>query len=80
MSNTMDSLVIMWAVAADILSEFVEVAVHSILYSRGLYPHGVFGRKKKYNIPVQASTEKAYRCVIVFACIVVYHIPKTPLA
>lgn len=38
---------------ADIFSEFLELAVHGILYSRALYPQGVFGRKKKYNIPVQ---------------------------
>lgn len=40
-------------VSADILSEFLEVAIHCILHCRGVYPQGVFGRRKKYNIPVQ---------------------------
>ena len=46
----------MCAVSADILSEFLEVAIHSVLYCRGVYPQGVFGRKKKYNVPVQVNT------------------------
>ncbi|XP_025084526.1 LOW QUALITY PROTEIN: mitotic spindle assembly checkpoint protein MAD2B-like [Pomacea canaliculata] len=40
-------------VCADILSEFLEVAIHCILHCRGVYPQGVFGRRKKYNVPVQ---------------------------
>ncbi|KAK7495680.1 hypothetical protein BaRGS_00013127 [Batillaria attramentaria] len=40
-------------VAADVLSEFLEVAIHCILHCRGVYPQGVFGRRKKYNVPVQ---------------------------
>lgn len=40
-------------VAGDIFCEFLEVAVHCILYNRGLYPAGVFEKRKKYNVPVQ---------------------------
>ena len=40
-------------VSADILCEFLEVAVHQILYNRELYPLGIFERKRKYNVPVQ---------------------------
>ncbi|KAK3581331.1 hypothetical protein CHS0354_016174 [Potamilus streckersoni] len=40
-------------IAADIFAEFFEVALHCILYTRRLYPAGVFERRKKYNIPVQ---------------------------
>ncbi|XP_046343412.1 mitotic spindle assembly checkpoint protein MAD2B-like [Haliotis cracherodii] len=40
-------------VSSDVLSEFLEVAVHCILYNRGLYPAGVFVKRKKYNVPVQ---------------------------
>ncbi|XP_074655165.1 mitotic spindle assembly checkpoint protein MAD2B-like [Tubulanus polymorphus] len=40
-------------VAVDILSEFLEVAFHCILYVREVYPSGVFERRKKYNVPVQ---------------------------
>nr|XP_054769022.1 mitotic spindle assembly checkpoint protein MAD2B-like [Lytechinus pictus] len=42
-------------VSADILCEFLEVAVHQILYIRELYPLGIFERKQKYNVPVQLS-------------------------
>ncbi|XP_070175341.1 mitotic spindle assembly checkpoint protein MAD2B-like [Littorina saxatilis] len=63
-------------VAADILSEFLEVAIHSVLYCRGVYPQGVFGRKKKYNVPVQvclhpdvsqyvSSVSRSVRCLLV---------------
>uniref|UniRef100_S4RU02 Mitotic spindle assembly checkpoint protein MAD2B n=1 Tax=Petromyzon marinus TaxID=7757 RepID=S4RU02_PETMA len=42
-------------VAADILCEFLEVAVHMILYVRQLYPLGIFEKRRKYNVPVQMS-------------------------
>ncbi|GAB1289235.1 Mitotic spindle assembly checkpoint protein MAD2B [Apodemus speciosus] len=41
-------------VVADVLSEFLEVAVHLILYVREVYPVGIFQKRKKYNVPVQA--------------------------
>lgn len=37
------------------LSEFLEVAVHLILYVREVYPVGIFQKRKKYNVPVQVS-------------------------
>lgn len=40
-------------IGLDIFSEFLEVAIHSILCNRELYPAGVFERRKKYNVPVQ---------------------------
>ncbi|XP_014774077.1 mitotic spindle assembly checkpoint protein MAD2B isoform X2 [Octopus bimaculoides] len=40
-------------VAADIVTEFLEVAIHCILHHRDLYPAGVFETRKKYNVPVQ---------------------------
>uniref|UniRef100_A0A8C4YVN7 Mitotic spindle assembly checkpoint protein MAD2B n=1 Tax=Gadus morhua TaxID=8049 RepID=A0A8C4YVN7_GADMO len=42
-------------VVADILCEFLEVAIHLILYVREVYPSGIFQKKKKYNVPVQMS-------------------------
>ncbi|XP_037059081.1 mitotic spindle assembly checkpoint protein MAD2B isoform X1 [Peromyscus leucopus] len=42
-------------VVADVLSEFLEVAVHLILYVREVYPVGIFQKRKKYNVPVQAG-------------------------
>ncbi|MBV97222.1 Mitotic spindle assembly checkpoint protein MAD2B, partial [Eschrichtius robustus] len=38
---------------ADVLCEFLEVAVHLILYVREVYPVGIFQKRKKYNVPVQ---------------------------
>nr|XP_022322876.1 uncharacterized protein LOC111124316 [Crassostrea virginica] len=40
-------------IGVDIFSEFLEIAIHSVLYNRELYPAGVFERRKKYNVPVQ---------------------------
>ncbi|KAJ3586452.1 hypothetical protein NHX12_012850 [Muraenolepis orangiensis] len=40
---------------ADILCEFLEVAIHLILYVREVYPSGIFQKKRKYNVPVQMS-------------------------
>uniref|UniRef100_A0A9J7ZQT6 Mitotic spindle assembly checkpoint protein MAD2B n=1 Tax=Cyprinus carpio carpio TaxID=630221 RepID=A0A9J7ZQT6_CYPCA len=42
-------------VVADILCEFLEVAIHLILYVREIYPSGIFQKRKKYNVPVQMS-------------------------
>ena len=44
------------SVASDILTEFLEVAFHSLLYVRDLYPCGVFQRRKKYDVPIYVST------------------------
>lgn len=41
--------------SSEILLEFLEVAVHQILYVRRVYPEGAFVLRKKYNIPVQLS-------------------------
>lgn len=43
------------SVVADVLSEFLEVAVHLILYVREVYPIGIFQKRKKYNVPVQVG-------------------------
>lgn len=39
-------------VVSDILSEFLEVAFHYILYIREVYPQAFFEKRRKYNIPV----------------------------
>uniref|UniRef100_A0A8C1E588 Mitotic spindle assembly checkpoint protein MAD2B n=2 Tax=Cyprinus carpio TaxID=7962 RepID=A0A8C1E588_CYPCA len=44
-------------VVADILCEFLEVAIHLILYVRDVYPSGIFQKRKKYNVPVQVMFE-----------------------
>ena len=49
-------IIFLVSVSGDIFCEFLEVAVHGILYNRGLYPAGVFEKRKKYSIPVQVPT------------------------
>ncbi|KAI9284477.1 DNA-binding protein [Umbelopsis sp. AD052] len=39
----------------DITSEFIEVAIHQILYVRGLYPKEIFATRQKYSTPVHMS-------------------------
>uniref|UniRef100_T1ISE2 HORMA domain-containing protein n=1 Tax=Strigamia maritima TaxID=126957 RepID=T1ISE2_STRMM len=46
-------------VSVDIFIEFLEVAIHSILYKRQLYPQNIFEKRKKYDIPVYISTHQA---------------------
>ncbi|CAH0557894.1 unnamed protein product [Brassicogethes aeneus] len=41
--------------SADILCEFFEVVVHSILYSRKIYPEAIFVQKRKYGTVVYQS-------------------------
>lgn len=45
---------------ADILCEFLEVAIHLILYVREVYPSGIFQKRKKYNVPVQVEIYTKY--------------------
>ncbi|KAJ8686399.1 hypothetical protein QAD02_022193 [Eretmocerus hayati] len=44
-----------FSVSTDILLEFLDVALHSILYYRKLYPEEIFTVKKVYGIPVHVS-------------------------
>jgi len=39
----------------DIVVEFIEVAIHTILFVREVYPNALFERCRKYDIPVQKS-------------------------
>lgn len=48
-------MAVLFLVAADILCEFLEVAIHLILYVREVYPSGIFQKRKKYNVPVQVK-------------------------
>ena len=50
------------SVVADVLCEFLEVAVHLILYVREVYPVGIFQKRKKYNVPVQVSPHSQVGC------------------
>jgi len=40
---------------ADVLAEFLEVAIHQILFVREIYPRESFTRRKKYDTPVHMS-------------------------
>lgn len=55
-----------FTVVADILCEFLEVAIHLILYVREVYPSGIFQKRKKYNVPVQVMFS---RLMIALYCI-----------
>ncbi|KAI9033163.1 DNA-binding protein [Hyaloraphidium curvatum] len=39
----------------DTLLEFLEVLIHQILYTRGVYPSSMFERRRKWNVPVWQS-------------------------
>ncbi|KAJ3556520.1 hypothetical protein NM688_g1985 [Phlebia brevispora] len=41
------------------ITEFIEVAIHTILYVRQIYPAELFVRRKKYNTPVFQSRHPA---------------------
>jgi len=44
--------------AADIVGEFLEAAVHTILCIRGVYPRVIFRAARKFNAPVRMSIHK----------------------
>lgn len=41
--------------ATEFLYEFLEVAIHSILYFKKLYPSGIFVKQRKYGVIVYKS-------------------------
>jgi len=41
------------------VAEFIEVAIHTILYVRQIYPSDLFVRRKKYDVPVYQSRHPA---------------------
>ncbi|CAM9153688.1 unnamed protein product [Ascophyllum nodosum] len=40
---------------ADIINEFIEAAVHTLLHARRVYPQAIFERRRKYGVPVWMS-------------------------
>jgi len=50
--------------ALAIVCEFLEVAVHGILYARDIYPRGSFELRKKYGIPVQICVHPGVRSYV----------------
>ncbi|XP_014676265.1 PREDICTED: mitotic spindle assembly checkpoint protein MAD2B-like [Priapulus caudatus] len=42
-------------VAADILCDFLEVAVHMIVYRHDVYPSAIFESRRKYGVPTKMS-------------------------
>ncbi|XP_022252020.1 mitotic spindle assembly checkpoint protein MAD2B-like isoform X3 [Limulus polyphemus] len=59
-------------VAADIYSEFMEVAINIILYWRNVYPAGAFEKGKIYNIPVHIAVHPEVQSYIE-NCIKIIH-------
>ena len=60
----------------DILAEFLEVAFHTILYVREIYPKSVFELKKKYDAPIYVSIMFFEAICIIFALyfLIIVHI------
>lgn len=48
-----------WNQAVKGITEFIEVAIHTILYVRQIYPADLFVRRKKYDTPVFQSRHPA---------------------
>ena len=48
----------------DILCEFLELAIHSILYYREIYPSNFFARQSKYEIPVWIAVSSPIRTYV----------------
>lgn len=48
-----------WNQAVKGMTEFIEVAIHTILYVRQIYPADLFVRRKKYDTPVFQSRHPA---------------------
>ncbi|PCH33994.1 mitotic spindle checkpoint HORMA domain-containing protein [Wolfiporia cocos MD-104 SS10] len=48
-----------WSQTVQGIAEFIEVAIHTILYVRQIYPVDLFVRRKKYNTPVFQSRHPA---------------------
>ncbi|KAK9869735.1 hypothetical protein WA026_003471 [Henosepilachna vigintioctopunctata] len=65
---------------SDVFCEFLEVAVHNILYTRKLYPETIFIPKRKYGVVVYQSIHpevNSYICDCMKA--VNYHLRKSQL-
>ena len=45
---------------ADVLMEFLEVLINTVLYVRNIYPDGIFKKYQKYNMAVMVSKSAVY--------------------
>ncbi|KAI8057760.1 DNA-binding protein [Syncephalis plumigaleata] len=52
---TTESQILNYAETVDVVCDFLETAIHMILYIRELYPPHLFERQKKYNVPVHVA-------------------------
>jgi len=64
-------IVLLFLAASDIVSEFVHVLLHGILFTREIYPQAAFERRKVYSVPVQV-TVSLYRSISL--CQLHYHV------
>ena len=46
---------------AEIVLGFLEAAIHTVLYARGVYPPELFELRKQYNVPVRMARHPALR-------------------
>lgn len=57
--ETQTSSVITLKGSTEIVTEFFEYSVNSILYQRGIYPPETFKRVSKYNLAMMLTTDEA---------------------
>ncbi|XP_062505385.1 mitotic spindle assembly checkpoint protein MAD2B-like isoform X2 [Corticium candelabrum] len=50
---------------SDVIAEFLEVAIHQILYCRNVYPRELFERRQLYQVPVHMSCHPELNSYIV---------------
>jgi mitotic spindle assembly checkpoint protein MAD2B len=58
-TDAMSETPLTWNQAVKGITEFIEVAIHTILYVRQIYPADLFVRRKKYDTPVFQSRHPA---------------------
>jgi len=71
------SITLLFSAAVDILTEFLHVMLHGILFTRDIYPQGAFERRKMYDVPVQVwmhfkSAEFLLHCIALIAYLFIH--------
>eukprot|EP00048_Salpingoeca_helianthica_P010946 m.156810 g.156810 ORF g.156810 m.156810 type:complete len:233 (-) comp15158_c0_seq8:42-740(-) len=59
---------------ASVICDLLEVAIHTILYVRSVYPATIFERRKKYGVPVQMSRHPELNQYIADSLTTIHHL------
>lgn len=57
MSGTSSANAITLKGSTDIVAEYLNFALNSILYQRGVYPHEMFTKESKYGVPLLLTVD-----------------------